>query len=663
MSDHQSMQDLEKSDTVKRSILAIRLFVGISLAINILVILLGIRGAYGIGSLFGFSGSLLLNLWPYYLISLGLLVILVLSQRQKSLVIVRFVKVIYEGLSRLGIVNYVLFLALTVLFGTYRLSGWQLPFLDRINPIWVFGHLGLMGALLLSATRKMTPPQSILVTFSIYGMLLWVIHFIPDVSTYPLSLGWSETSRYYYASLFFSRQIYGKSTPLSSLHPTRYLMQAVPFIIRNLPLWVHRLWQVLLWLGVTLVGSLALVKQVKPEQWWVKLGLAAWFFMFCFQGPVYYHLMVVIIIVLLSFNHHKRGRTLVFVGLASLWAGISRVNWFPVAGMLAATLYVLTVPKREKNFWQYWRWPIFTAIFSFILAFLSQTVYAFISGNPVEVFGSSFNSPLYSYRLFPNEAYGPGIINLMITATFPLWVIVGWFLFKRIRAFNWLRLLALLVILLTLLTMGLIVSMKIGGGDNLHNLDAFLIFVAVTTAMIAFNRFEPDFPEYHKPWTTPQPLIVLVFVIPIVFALNAVHPIPELDHQRAWDDIEQVQALIDEVTMNGGEVLFVQHRHLLTFDTITGVELIHEYEKVFLMEMAMSGNEPYLENFWRDLEAHRFDLIISEPLNLSMQTSERVFAEENNVWLINYVRPLLESYKPLAEYKQSDMIVLEPITD
>ena len=72
MSDHQSMQDLQKTDTVKQSILAIRLFVGISLAINILVILLGIRGAYGIGSLFGFSGSLLLNLWPYYLISLGL---------------------------------------------------------------------------------------------------------------------------------------------------------------------------------------------------------------------------------------------------------------------------------------------------------------------------------------------------------------------------------------------------------------------------------------------------------------------------------------------------------------------------------------------------------------------------------------------------------------
>ncbi len=62
----------------------------------------------------------------------------------------------------------------------------------------------------------------------------------------------------------------------------------------------HRLWQVLLWLGVTLAASLALLLHMKPEKWWAKLGLVAWFFMFCFQGPVYYHLMVVIILVLLK---------------------------------------------------------------------------------------------------------------------------------------------------------------------------------------------------------------------------------------------------------------------------------------------------------------------------------------------------------------------------
>lgn len=660
MSNIQRRDDLQLSADLESALSAFRLFVGISLAINSFVILLGLRAAYGIGTILGFSGTMLVQLWPYYLISLGLILILLLSLKIWRRGFASFAKAIYKGLSALGVLNYVLFAFPIVLYGAYRLAGWDLPFIASINPIWVFGHLGLLGGLFLTITRQVTPSQSLLVTFSIYGMLLWVVRFFPDVHTYPLSLGWSETSRYYYASLFFSRQIYGKSVPLSSLHPTRYLMQAVPFLIKSLPLWVHRLWQVLLWLGVTLTAALVLLPHVKPEKWWAKLGLVAWFFMFCFQGPVYYHLMVVIILVILGFNHQKLRRTLIFVGLASLWAGISRVNWFPVAGMLAATLYVLKVPKGGKNFWRYWRWPIFAAIFSFLLAILSQSIYAVISGNPVEVFGSSFNSPLYPYRLFPNEAYGSGILNMTLVAIFPLLVIVCWYLFKRRRAWDWLRLLALLVILLALMVVGLIVSMKIGGGDNLHNMDAFLVFFALIAAMMAFNRFEPDAPEHLKPWTLPQPLIVLAMLIPLVFVLDSLQPYPKLDHQRAWDDIDAVQALIDEALIDGGEVLFIQHRHLLTFDSITGVDLVPEYEKVFLMEMAMSANQLYLSQFWGDLEAHRFDLIISEPLSIFMQTSEQVFGEENNVWLLNVEQPLVDTYQPLQEFRESGMIVLEP---
>jgi len=201
MSDHQSLQDSRISVEIPRSIQAVRLFVSISLAINIFVILLGFRTAYGVGSLFGFSGTMLLQLWPYYLISLGLLVLLVLSQSHERLVVVRFAKGIYNGLSRMGKVNYVFFIVPIMLYGIYRLAGWDITFIDSVSPIWTFGHLGLLGALLLSATRKVDHSQSILVTFSIYSMILWVIRFIPDVRTYPLSLGWSETSRYYYASI------------------------------------------------------------------------------------------------------------------------------------------------------------------------------------------------------------------------------------------------------------------------------------------------------------------------------------------------------------------------------------------------------------------------------------------------------------------------------
>ena len=60
------------------------------------------------------------------------------------------------------------------------------------------------------------------------------------VTAYPLSMGWSEGSRYYYASLYFSKWIYGESFPLSTLHPTRYLLQSLPFLVPSLGLPFHR---------------------------------------------------------------------------------------------------------------------------------------------------------------------------------------------------------------------------------------------------------------------------------------------------------------------------------------------------------------------------------------------------------------------------------------
>jgi hypothetical protein len=295
-----------------------------------------------------------------------------------------------------------------------------------------------------------------------------------------------------------------------------------------------------------------------------------------------------------------------------------------------------------------------------LLAFLSQSIYTAISGNPPEVFTSSFNSPLYRYRLFPNEAYGPGIINMAITVIFPLFVTILWHILPRLKAWRPLRLLALLSIVLALLAAGLVVSMKIGGGDNLHNLDSFLVILAIIAAYAGFNRFEEDRPVKKTRWVLPVPLVVLAFLIPLIFVLDILQPYPDLDNSRAWADINQVQQLIDQRVPEGGEVLFIQHRHLLTFYLIRGVDLVEDYEKVFLMEMAMSGNTQYLEKFWSDLETHRFDLIICEPLNLITQTSSNVFGEENNVWVERVARPILASYTTILNLTESEMIVLAP---
>jgi len=90
------------------------------------------------------------------------------------------------------------------------------------------------------------------------GIAAQLVTLSGGVSVYPFSMGWSEASRYYYGSLVFSRQIYGESVPLSVMHGTRYLLQAIPFVFSGVPLWAARLWQVLLWIGLTLLSAWAL---------------------------------------------------------------------------------------------------------------------------------------------------------------------------------------------------------------------------------------------------------------------------------------------------------------------------------------------------------------------------------------------------------------------
>jgi hypothetical protein len=118
-----------------------------------------------------------------------------------------------------------------------------------MQPGWMHGILLVLMVLLGTPLIKATVPgmgwgMASMLTALVYGLAYKIALFLPEISSYPFSLSWSEASRYYYASLFLSDSIYGLHVPLSVLHPSRYLLQSVPFLIPNSPLWLHRLWQV-----------------------------------------------------------------------------------------------------------------------------------------------------------------------------------------------------------------------------------------------------------------------------------------------------------------------------------------------------------------------------------------------------------------------------------
>jgi hypothetical protein len=546
----------------------------------------------------------------------------------------------------------------------------------------VFCILSLGGAWLFrKGWSKNSWGTALLLTAIGYGVAYKLTSFIPDVSNFPFSLGWSEASRYYYASLWFSNQVYGISEPPSVLHPSRYLLQSLPFIIPHSSLLLHRLWQVILWVVTAsltswlLVHRLDLKGQKRPQI--ISICLFFWAFLFLFQGPIYYHLLFMVILLLWGFDSTRFWRNLILVLLASLWAGISRINWLPVPGLLAASLYLLELQVKGKPLWRYLLPPAIWVITGTGIAYVSQTAYQLWSGNPPAWFGSSFSSDLLWYRLLPNRTFPMGILPSAVFVSLPLIGLMLLRLFNRWRDYHLIRMVGLATILCVLFVGGVVVSVKIGGGSNLHNLDAYLTLLLVIGSYIYFDRFAPDHSEHLgenlqldtsrgsiKLFHSVEVILVAsALVFPLYFALITGGALPHRNHLAAQAALETLNSATKQTVKQGGEVLFISQRHLLTFDYIQGVPLVAEDELVFLMEMAMSDNSTYLDAFYDDLSHQRFAMIVSEPLNTQYQGRNHSFGEENDAWVERVSEPVLCYYEPTQKVEAAGVIIYIPRTD
>jgi hypothetical protein len=88
--------------------------------------------------------------------------------------------------------------------------------------------------------------------------------------------------------------------------------------------------------------------------------------------------------------------------------------------------------------------------------------------------------------------------------------------------------------------------------------------------------------------------------------------------------------------------------------------VVPEYEKVFLMEMAMGNNQDYLNLFRQKLEDHAFVAVISDPLSTNIQGSNRGFADENNAWVEQVVLPMLAEYEGVLSWRNGEINLLVP---
>ncbi|MEI6288966.1 MAG: hypothetical protein WCP19_00910 [Chloroflexota bacterium] len=519
---------------------------------------------------------------------------------------------------------------------------------------------------------KIKFPAAILCTILIQAAFLRILNYFPDISTYPFSMGWSETSRFFYPSLFVSNMVYGSFFSLPLQNPTLHLLLVPPYLL-NSTLIFHRMWQVLI--RFLLVGLIvpSLFYRLKSSR--ILLGYRAIVsgiivFLYLFSLPLYLHLAVPVFMILWGFSSINYRQTWFWLIIASIWAGLSRINWYPVPGMLAAALYFLEIPHKPGDR-RYLLKPAAYILSGTAIAFLSINIYMSYSGlmNQGNFF-TSLSSSLLWFRLLPNQSYYLGVLPAILLFSFPLWIIIFQYWRENKNAVSQLPAVMIILELVILFLGGIVVSMKIGGGVDIHNMDAYGVLLIIISAyyLSTMLKFSDNAPN-NSPVPVGKPtgfnffyVIASLIIIPAFFSVQNVTSFYQFDKNQSQLTLNSIQKVVDSVNSKNGEILFITQRHLITMNMLHGVKLIPEYEREDLMEMAMSKNEPYLNRFRADMESHRFAAIIVDPLKYIYAGEQDAMGAENNAWTRYVIKRILCSYQPEEIFSADRVAIYVPQT-
>jgi hypothetical protein len=573
---------------------------------------------------------------------------------EKSLTSFEFPKIITGILFTLLSVGTIL--CIFIFFNTF-FSGFY------FRTFTIFFAACLLTGLLKGAFKQKSCTVLFLFSLLFLGCGYQIGNHLGDISSNPFSLEWSEGSRFYYSSLLFSEKIYNQHLSLSFLHPSRYVILSLPFFFSNAGIFIHRAWQVFLWIATTGLCMIGIVKRLKQKDFWWNAILVLSGFLFLQQAPVYYHLLISAILVLFGFNRNKFWQTSLFVILASCWAGISRINWYPVPGVLAAMLSIFETPKSTKTkIWETIRQPLFFIGIGLLFSFLANLAYIPLSGNStIENFTTSFTSDLLWKRLLPGPTFPKGILTGAVWLNAPLLLLFIFRLSSIKNEMGWIQRMFLFAVLIVFFIGGLFVSVKIGGGSNLHNMDAFMLLLLISVYYLFFSDlFQSEKIDLSN--SLKILIVMAMFLQPFFWALTAWAPRTSYSAESLQHDLAEINGAVESINSNHpqSKILFINQRQLLTFGYVTEAPLVPEYELLELMEMAISDQEPYLDVFYADLAAHSYDLIVVNKQYLVFKGDEEAFSEENNAWVKNIAIPLMKYYTPITWLRYTDTEIYVP---
>jgi hypothetical protein len=554
---------------------------------------------------------------------------------------------------------------------------WIIPLPENFNlEAWIMVFLFYSFSLFaVSVIGKREAIQQRFLWIGVFFMLGGVCYAIFAklnlVTAYPFTTFWSEGNRFFDYSTLFGSYRYNFETGEKIKAFTNWGMQlpwAVPFIFPNLSIGAFRLWNQLVWIIPSLLlGFLSINKEKKNKTSFIAaLIFACWAFLFLDQGPIYAPLIIAAILTVIAVRVPLTpGFFLILI--ASYYAGSARWTWSYAPGIWAGLLSLLVIdnPSFKKDMLKELVKPVSLGIAgyiggqllpSIIRMFTSQSQIAFLP-NPI---ASTTRQPLLWNRLYPNPTYPPGILLGLVWAALPLLLFLIILLLKKSWKISWMQAVSIVVVTAVFLTVGVIASTKIGGGSNLHNLDMFLVSLTLI-ASAAINYLLTHETKTKLQHYLAAITLLIALIAPVTYTLQNDERMVLPPDVRTNEAMSAVKNKIMEYSSQG-EILFIDHRQLLTFGLVENVPLIDEYEKKYLMDFAMAANEDYFHAFYKDISSHRFVLIVNEPINIISRGLEYSFGEENDAYVKWVTAPLLCAYEPLYTSQATALELLVPRT-
>jgi hypothetical protein len=561
------------------------------------------------------------------------------------------------------IAGVILALPLWFLVGTYwglMLTGPSMRFLILF---WMAIGIGFI----LTRGEKVIGWQPIMVALILTGAGAAIVRELANVTDYPFSLYWSEGNRFWDYSIMFGRDryIYPADQPIYAyIEKPRQFLWGLPFLLPGLNIAGMRLWNAIIYIVPYILLGWAAFRYT--SRGWKVVLCGLWAYIFLSQGPIYTQLIFVALMVALAW-YRRWWIALPFFLLASYLAYISRITW-----TVAPILWVLIMLAGNASISWAKLWGRKMIRMVLLMVALGVAILGMMNFSPLynRLVDILTHQPLLWYRLLPNPTYPAGILLGSILATGPVIYISIYLLATKRWPLGKVRTAIIYVMLTVAFGVGIVVSAKIGGGADLHNMDIFLISALFLAVLAWKNGGDQIVSGLDLQPAAVKLTFLLLVLIPAFQQMRAIQPLVQesdqlvrstlvslgKDDSRLLPSSAETGQVLAEIqqqvarTQQTGEVLFMDQRQLLTFGDIPKLPLVVEYEKKLLIDLALSGGQSYFATFYRDVSSQRFSLIVSEPLRTRKEQSQQVtgsFGEEDDIWVTWVAEPVLCYYEPI----------------